>query len=361
ALPRDLHPGRRDRPRDRRGDPPRARGHGRRVQLGRPDRRRGRDGPERRQPAPAPGPRLDPGDRRGHQGPDHDPRRVGLPVRERRAPAGARALRPGPPVQVLPRRPLAFRGHRPDRDPRELRGHLLRPRVRAGRARDGVDDRGPHAASRQADPARLRPVDQAHLRHRLAADRAVRLRHRACAGAPQGHGRAQGEHHEAHRRPVPARRAGGGGGELGHRVRGPDRGQHVHAARPEARALRRARAAEPVRRHRLRPLRGADRRPRHRPRGQPRGPERALRAGARLGAEVRRAGQGQPDRDDALGRDDAPPPGRAGGRRPVGGRDRRRHRGGRPRHVRPEGRPQRPVGRRHGRLRRRGHRRDGSL
>ena len=40
------------------------------------------------------------------------------------------------------------------------------------------------------------------------------------------------------------------------RVRGPDRRQHVHAARPEARAVRRAGAAEPVRRHRERPAAG---------------------------------------------------------------------------------------------------------
>ena len=39
-----------------------------------------------------------------------------------------------------------------------------------------------------------------------------------------------------------------------HRVRGPHRRQHVHAARPEAGPVRRAGAAEPVRRHRQRPV-----------------------------------------------------------------------------------------------------------
>ena len=39
-----------------------------------------------------------------------------------------------------------------------------------------------------------------------------------------------------------------------HRVRGPHRRQHVHAARPEARAVRRAGAAQPLRRHRQRPV-----------------------------------------------------------------------------------------------------------
>ena len=42
-------------------------------------------------------------------------------------------------------------------------------------------------------------------------------------------------------------------GEPRHRVRRPDRGQHVHAARPAARGVRRARAPEPLRRRPLRP------------------------------------------------------------------------------------------------------------
>ena len=41
------------------------------------------------------------------------------------------------------------------------------------------------------------------------------------------------------------------------RVRGPHRRQHVHAARPEAGPVRRARPAEPLRRHRQRPVRRA--------------------------------------------------------------------------------------------------------
>ena len=57
-----------------------------------------------------------------------------------------------------------------------------------------------------------------------------------------------------------------------HRVRGPHRRQHVHAARPEARALRRAGAAQPLRRHRQRPLRRARRRPRRRAGGEHRRP-----------------------------------------------------------------------------------------
>ena len=106
------------------------------------------------------------------------------------------------------------------------------------------------------------------------------------------------------------------------RVRGPHRRQHVHAARPEAGPVRRARAAEPVRRHRQRPVRpglvgglgvapGANIGDRG----------RRLRAGPRLGAQVRRPGQGQPDRADPVGRADAPPP-RLPGRRPSASRPR---------------------------------------
>ena len=58
--------------------------------------------------------------------------------------------------------------------------------------------------------------------------------------------------------------AGRRGGEHRHRVRRPDRRQPLDAARAAAGGVRRARAAEPLRRHRLRPLRRPDRRPRPR-------------------------------------------------------------------------------------------------
>ena len=56
-----------------------------------------------------------------------------------------------------------------------------------------------------------------------------------------------------------ARRSGQG--VSGHRVRGPHRRQHVHAARAEARTVRRAGAAEPLRRHPQRPGGRPGRRP----------------------------------------------------------------------------------------------------
>ena len=54
--------------------------------------------------------------------------------------------------------------------------------------------------------------------------------------------------------------------------------------------------------------RGARRRSRRRAGREHRRRRRGLRAGPRLGAEVRRARQGEPDRDDPVGRADAPPP-----------------------------------------------------
>ena len=91
-------------------------------------------------------------------------------------------------------------------------------------------------------------------RARVRADRPLRLRVRRRERPAQGHRRPQGEHHEAVRRPVPRELPDGRRRvRRPDRVRGPDRRQHVHAARPEARPVRRARPAEPVRRHRQRP------------------------------------------------------------------------------------------------------------
>ena len=134
--------------------------------------------------------------------------------------------------------------------------------TRGGR-RAGRLDRGARGGT---SPPRLGHLDQADLGRRHAPHLRVRLRLRAPQRPPQGDGRAQGEHHEVHRRALAARRARGRRGEHRHRVRRPDRRQHVHAARPAARGVRRARAAEPLRRHRLRPRRRADRRARPRAR-----------------------------------------------------------------------------------------------
>ena len=67
---------------------------------------------------------------------------------------------------------------------------------------DWLGEQGP-----RLDPPRLGHLDQADLGDRLAPDRPVRVRLRAPQRPPQGHGRPQGQHHEVHRRPLPARRA----------------------------------------------------------------------------------------------------------------------------------------------------------
>ena len=291
------------------------------LRLGRAGGRRGRDGPARRQPAARADARLDPPHRRRAEGPDHDAGRRRLPLGQRRPAQGARPLRAGAPLQDLRRRADALRRRRPDHRPREHRRPLRRDRVRGGNGARRRADRLDRAARRQAAPPRRGHLDQAALDLGDAPDRPVRLRLRAPQRPPQGHGRPQGEHHEVHRRPLPARRPGGRRGELRHRVRRPHRGQHVHAARPAAGGVRRARAAEPLRRHRLRPGRRDDRRPRDGARRELRRGGRDLRAHARLGAEVRRPEQGQPDGDDALRDADAAPP-RRDTRRPTGSRAR---------------------------------------
>ena len=204
----------------------------------------------RRQPAAAARARRDPRDGRRAQGPDHDADRRRLPLGQRRAAQGARPLRAGAPVQDLPRRAHALRGHRP-RVVRENTEDLYAGiEYEQGTRRRRGADRVDRVEGRPSPPPRRRHLDQADLDHRHAAHRRVRLRLRAPQRPPQGHGRAQGEHHEVLRRPLPARRARGRGGEPRHRVRRPHRGQHVHAARPAAGGVRRARAAEPLRRRR---------------------------------------------------------------------------------------------------------------
>src|SRR4051812_5574751 len=352
----DPDPRRRNRPRADRGHPPRPRGDGRRLRVGCSRGGRRRDGQVRRQSAARRGARGDSRDRRRPQGADHDTDRCRLPVRERRPPQEPRPLRAGPALQDLSGRANAFRRSRPDRRPREHRRPLRRDRIRAGLGRGRGADRLDQGAWRQARKRRRRHLDQAHLRDRHTPDRAVRLRLRAPQRTPQGDGRAQGEHHEVHRWLVPARRAGGRGGERRHRVRRPDRGQHVHAARPASGGVRRAGAAESLRRRPVGSVRRDDRRPRACSGRQLRRGHCDLRADARLCAEVRRPEQGQPDGADALRDDDAASSRRAGGGRPPRGRDRRRDPRGQERDLRHEADTQRSGRSRHERGRRRDHR-----
>ena len=113
------------------------------------------------------------------------------------------------PCKSYAGRALPLRRRRPRRHPREHRGPLRRHRVRGGRRRGRRADRVDRDARRQAPPPRRGHLDQAAVGHGHAADRRVRVRLRAPQRPSQGHGRAQGEHHEVHRRPLPARCARG--------------------------------------------------------------------------------------------------------------------------------------------------------
>src|SRR5215216_4331577 len=344
GAPGDTDPRRRHGAGVDRGDASRPGGDRRRLRMGHPGGRGRRDGALRRKPAARARARLDQANGRGAQGADHDPRRRRLPLRQRHSPQDTRPLRPGAAVQELRRRALALRGRRPDHRARGDRGPLRGDRVRGGirsRRRARRVDRGP----RRDGASGVGDLDQAAVDRRRP---------------PEGHGRPQGQHHEVLRRTVPARRARGRGGEPRPRVRGPHRGQPMHAARAAAGGIRRAGAAEPLRRHRLGPRGRARRRPRSRAGSELRHARGGVRADARLGAEVRGPEQGQPDGDDALGGADAPPPRGARGSRPARERDRGRDPRRRARDLRHETEPRRPHRRGYERRRRRDHRRDGS-
>ena len=159
-----------------------------------------------------------------------------------------------------------------------------------GHARDAPAHRDHRRAGRPA-PSAPTPASASSPSRVFGSRRIVRFafEYARANGAAQGHRRPQGQHHEVHRRALPGSRPRGGPGVPGHRVRGPHRGQHVHAARPEARALRRAGAAQPLRRHPQRPLRRAGRRPGRRARRQHRRRHRPLRGHPRLRPQDTRA------------------------------------------------------------------------
>ena len=243
----------------------RARGDRRRVRVGRPAGRRRRDGTSTAATRCRRDARVDPPQRRRAQGADHDADRRGLPLGQRRAAQQPRPLRAGAPVQDVPGRAHAATRTSTSCRAREHRGHLRRHRVRAGHAgRRGADrlarartaNRLPHADSGIS----IKPISITGTRRvfEFAFDYARRMGRRKVTAV-----------HKANIMKFTdglwlrdgARRRGR---EPRHRVRRPHRRQHVHAARPAARGVRRARAAEPLRRHRLRPRRRPDRRPRRR-------------------------------------------------------------------------------------------------
>ena len=123
-------------------------------------------------------------------------------------------------------------------------------------------------AAAEADQPHVRHLDQADQPGGLGADRPVRLRVCARQRAQAASRASQGQHHEAHRRALPRRVPRGGEGVPGDRGVGDARRRPLHGPRPAARGVRRARAAEPLRRHHQRPDRGPGRRARRRAGGE---------------------------------------------------------------------------------------------
>ena len=202
---------------------------------------------------------VDPRERRRAQGADHDAGRRRLPLRQRRAAQGARPLRA-----------------------RCARARATRACARASTTstssivRENTEDlyAGIEYEEGTDDARRADRVDRGARRHssarRRRASRSSRSRSTGTRRIVQfafDYARRNGRRkvtavHKANIMKFTdglflrvAREVADG--ERGHRVRGPHRGQHVHAARAAARGVRRARAAEPLRRHRLRPLRRA--------------------------------------------------------------------------------------------------------
>ena len=134
----------------------------------------------------------------------------------------------------------------------------------------------------------------------------VRLRVRAHARPQARHGRAQGQHHEALGRPVPAVLPQRRRGLPEHRGRRQDRRQPLHAARHRPEPVRHPAAREPLRRHRLRSDRRTRRRTGSRRRREHRRERRGLRGRARQRARHRRTEQRQSARAAAVGGADAP-------------------------------------------------------
>ena len=120
------------------------------------------------------------------------------------------------------------------------------------RGRAGADRDARPAAAEAAEPE-VRPLDQADEPGSLGADHSLRVRLRARAGPRRRPRRHEGEHHEAHGRALPRGLPARRRRVRRHRAAGESRRRHLHGSRAAARGIRRPRAAQPLRRHRLRP------------------------------------------------------------------------------------------------------------
>ena len=273
-LRRHAHPGRRHRPRDHRPDREGARGHRAALQLG-----RGAGRAWRRSTPPAP---RSPTPRSRASGRTPSRSRARSPPRS--APASARSTSASgrnssssptcaPPGRIMPG------GRFENVDIVLVRENL-----------EGLYIGVEHFVQIGDDPRAVAESMAIVTRAGLRADRALRLRVRPPPRPEEGHHRPQGEHPQDGERPLPRgrprRRAGvrGPGGVERH-----DRGQHRHAARHAARAVRRDGDHQHVRRHPERRGLGPGRRPGPRARRQHRHQGGDLRGRARQRARHRRA------------------------------------------------------------------------
>ena len=336
------------------------------IRLGRAAGRRGRDGEVRRQPAARAGARLHPR-APASRSRARSPRPIGggfrsVNVALRKALDLYACVRP---CKYYPGVRSRYDGRRPGDRAREHRGPLRRHRVRAGHARGRSEliawiERKRRRRLRRATPASRSSRSPISGTRRIVA---VRLRLRRAERPPQGHRRAQGQHHEVHRRPLPARRARGRRGDTPatsssttaswttcacSSCRSPScttcwccRTSTATSSPTSAPGLVGGLGVAPGANYRRR--------------------RRGLRADPRLGAQVHGPEQGQPDgARSSPGMLMLAPPGRDEAARPAGGRRSPTVIArGQSRHLRHEADPRRPDRGRHQRDGRRDHREAG--
>ncbi|KAJ2532695.1 hypothetical protein EV175_007134, partial [Coemansia sp. RSA 1933] len=226
---------------------------------------------------PGRGAELDPADEDRAEGTAGDADRQGPRVAEPDAAADVQPVRERAAVQVGAGVCDALRQRGHSADPREHRGRVLWDRARGGGRGDAE-----HQADHQAG---------------VGARCAVCVCARSGDGAQPRDGGAQGKHHEAVGRAVPAGVPGGCAGVPERAVRRGAAGPRVPADRagPGAVCEDGDGDAEPVRRHSVGHVRGADRGAWADAVGQHRARCVDLRVCARDGAGHCRAGQGKPD------------------------------------------------------------------
>ena len=161
------------------------------------------------------------------------------------------------PVRNLPGVASRVHRRRPGHRPREHRGPLLRPRAR-GRARRGREPEDHHRAGLDADRASSRSSTRAaNGRKRVTAIHKANIMKLGDGLFLESTRKVSREYTDDH-------------------LRRADRRRRLHAPGDAPGEVRRAGAAEPLRRHRVGSLRRPGRRPRRGARGEPRASRRAV-------------------------------------------------------------------------------------